>query len=106
MNPFRERLLSVAHRYAEGLQRRPNVTGLAIYGSLACCDPADITEFSDIDFALILDGELPSYFVEHRVVEGIRLDVLYFPRSLVVDLAVHPPFSLFERGWTPNYLIQ
>jgi predicted nucleotidyltransferase len=100
-NALREQLLSIALPYAESLKSRPGLVGILLYGSLA---RGGLSPFSDIDLAVLYEGE-PPHQIEHRVVEGKKLDVIAYPLECVTGLLdplprsmdVGPPF--FSRAF-------
>jgi hypothetical protein len=106
MEDVRKRLMAAARRYAENLRSRPGVVGVMLYGSLASGDPPELTPFSDVDIALILDNELPAHFVEHRLRDGVAMDVLFYHSDTVRALITEPPQSLYAGSWLPQYLIK
>jgi predicted nucleotidyltransferase len=106
MEAVRDKLMAAARRYAESLRSRPGVVGVMLYGSLASGDPPELTPFSDVDIALILDSEPPAHFVEHRLFENAAIDVLFYPIDTVRALITEPPQSLYAGGWLPQFLIK
>lgn len=99
----RRELWQVARRYVEVLSLRPNVAGLVVYGSLA---RGGLTRFSDIDIALICDEPLPSYWVEHRMTYGERMDLLIEPWEPVRTLPERALYSLNEGMGVSGYLME
>jgi hypothetical protein len=79
---------------------------MVLYGSLASGDPPELTQFSDVDIALILDRELPAHFTEHRLLDGVKVDVLFFPIDTARRLASQQPERLYQDGWLTQYLIK
>ncbi len=105
MNPIRRRLMAVARRYALPLRRRPGVAGLVVYGSLAG-DPAELTSFSDVDIAVILDRRMPAHFTEHRLAGSIKADLLLFSIRRLRRIAGRSPKQLAASTWTENLLVK
>ncbi len=100
---YRRKLMAVARAYAEQLQQRPQAVGIVLYGSLA---RGGITDRSDIDMILIYTGELPPYFAEHRIVDQIKVDLIFWQIEAVRDLVVHPPADIYQPGWPQCYLLE
>lgn len=106
MESLRQKLMAVAREYADRLAPEPDVVGMALYGSLASGEPPELTHLSDVDIALILDRELPAHFTEHRLVNGVKVDVLLFSLDTVRGLVREPPQSLYGGGWVLHFLIK
>ncbi|MBM3216629.1 nucleotidyltransferase domain-containing protein [Candidatus Poribacteria bacterium] len=104
LDALRERLWTTARTFAATLENRPNVVGLILYGSLA---HGGLTPFSDVDIAAVMDGALPEHFAEHRVVGGIKADLIFVERESLLDLLVHVPKHFYEpeRTWTFEYVL-
>ena len=68
----RKRLMKIAEEQVELLKQREGVLGITLYGSLA---GGDITQFSDVDMIVVIQGEEPEYLTEHRVVDGLEVDI-------------------------------
>jgi hypothetical protein len=101
-----EKLLAIARRYVDENHSRPGVAGMVLYGSLASGDPPELTQFSDVDIALILDRELPAHFTEHRLLDGVKVDVLFFHIDTARGLVSRQPERLYQDGWLTQYLIK
>jgi hypothetical protein len=101
-----EKLLATARRYVDENHSEPGVVGMVLYGSLASGDPPELTQFSDVDVALILDHPLPAYFTEHRLLNEIKVDVLLFHIDTVRGLVAPQPERLYQGGWVPHFLIK
>jgi hypothetical protein len=98
--------METARRYADSLQSQPGVAGILLYGSLSSGDPPELTPFSDVDVALVLDREMPAHFTEHRLVNGVKVDVLLFHRDTLRDLVARQPERLYQGGWVLHFLIK
>src|SRR5690349_7360998 len=94
----RERM-ALARQVAADLPSRPGVAGVVLYGSLALGDPPELTPFSDVDLALILEEPLPAHFAEHRVLDDIKVDVTLLSADVVRGFADVPPQRLYQHGW-------
>jgi predicted nucleotidyltransferase len=70
---IRKKLMTAVEHQAEALRRRENVLGLTFYGSLAT---GDFTQFSDVDMIAVIEGEEPEYHVEHRLLDGVKIDIM------------------------------
>jgi predicted nucleotidyltransferase len=81
---IRNKLMTVANSYAQTLQSRPYIVGLVLYGSLA---RGGLTPFSDVDIVAIYDGKLPDYRCEHRLINDVKVDVIFEQLDKVKDLA-------------------
>jgi len=97
--------MAAARRASIGLRRRPGVVGLALYGSLAG-DPAELTPFSDVDMALILDRKCPPHFTEHRLVGKVKADLLLFHLDRLREIASRSAERLAASSWTEDLLIK
>jgi len=97
--------MATARRASIALRRRPGVAGLALYGSLAG-DPAELTQFSDIDIAVILKGKPPAHFTEHRLVGGVKADLLLFHRDKLREIASRSPRQLAGSSWIQDLLVK
>src|SRR5690349_1185071 len=91
LEAVRRQLMTVARRYADRLESQSDVVGILLYGSLASRNLQELTPDSDIDIALILDRALPAHFTEHRLLGGVKMDVLFFHASALRDLVSRPP---------------
>lgn len=98
---MRQRLLRVALPYAESLKSRPGVRAIMLYGSLV---RGSLTPFSDIDIALLYDSE-PPYRIEHRLVDGTKVDVISFSVQEVTKL-LDPIPSALNFGFPICYLLE
>lgn len=95
LNGISARLLSVARVYTSAeLSKRTGVEGVMLYGSTAY---GTATDFSDVDIALICSEPEPRCWIEHRIVDGIKVDVVYVPLSGFKVLAEQPyiPSDIF-----------
>jgi predicted nucleotidyltransferase len=99
-------LLAMARKYAGSRQSEPGIAGIVLYGSLTSGDPPELTPFSDVDMALILDRELPAHFIEHRLADGIKLDVIFLQIDALRDLVARKPERLYQGGWLLQFLIK
>jgi predicted nucleotidyltransferase len=100
------KLMATARQYADSIQSQPGVVGIVLYGSLALGAPAELTQFSDVDLAVILDRDLPTHFAEHRLVDGIKLDVTLIHMGWLREQVAKPPEGLDPGGWVHNVLIK
>jgi predicted nucleotidyltransferase len=106
----RQELLTIAHAWSKELEARPGVVGIFLYGSLAG-DPKELTEFSDVDIALVLEDEdedntLPPHFAEHRLYEGIKTDTALLAASTLRGWLTSPPTSLYAGHWTNSLFLR
>ncbi len=102
----REKLLAVARVWAERLTEREGVVGVFLYGSLAG-DPSQLTEFSDVDLALVLEDDfLPAHFAEHRVFEGVKTDTTLLSASTLRSWQSAPPERLYAGHWTNSLFLR
>jgi len=101
----RSGLMATACAYAKALRKRKGAAGLALYGSLAG-DPSELTRFSDIDIAVILDGPMPEHFTEHRLVGGIKADLLLFRLDNLREIGKRSPEQLRDSTWTEGLFIK
>ena len=106
MEARHRKLLATARKYAGSRQSEPGIAGIVLYGSLTSGDPPELTPFSDVDMALILDRELPAHFAEHRLVDGIKLDVIFLPIDTLRELVARQPERLYQGGWLLHFLIK
>ncbi|MEK7474415.1 MAG: nucleotidyltransferase domain-containing protein [Candidatus Coatesbacteria bacterium] len=105
MDAHRSRLMAVARRCVPALRKRPGVVGLALYGSLAG-DPTELTGFSDVDMAVIYDRPLPAHFTEHRLAEGVKLDLLLFHRKTLREIGNRTLDQLARSSWIEELFIK
>jgi predicted nucleotidyltransferase len=103
LEAVQERLLAVATRCARDLQARHQPAALLLYGSLA---RGGLTPFSDVDIAVVVPGALPAYRVEHRLVDDVKVDVIFSQMAAVTDLTVHVPQSLVGSPQVSAYLLE
>ncbi len=98
---FQNHLLGVARTYAKSLQGRPGLVGTLLYGSLI---RGELTQFSDIDLAIFY-GDTPPCRIEHRVVNGVKVDLIAFPMADVTALLDPLPASL-DVGFPFSYVLE
>ncbi len=104
--PDRGKLLAVARVWAERLTEREGVVGVFLYGSLAG-DPGQLTEFSDVDLALVLEDDfLPAHFAEHRVFEGVKTDTTLLSASTLRSWLAKPPERLYGGNWVHSLFLK
>jgi predicted nucleotidyltransferase len=106
LEAVRRQLMTVARRYADRLESQPGVVGILLYGSLASGNQQEVTALTDIDIALVLDRALPAHFTEHRLLGGVKVDVLLFQASALRDLVSRQPERLYQDGWVTHFLIR
>jgi len=94
----------VARQCASRLKERPGVVGLALYGSLAG-DPAELTGFSDVDMGVILKEPMPAHFTEHRLVGGVKADLLLFHLDTLREIGRRTLVQLAKSSWTEDLFI-
>ncbi|HET6387212.1 MAG TPA: hypothetical protein VFJ58_27805 [Armatimonadota bacterium] len=102
----RNRLMALARGYAGMLKGRPEIVGIAVYGSLSNGNCPDLTPFSDIDLALVFEGPLPAFFLEHRLFQGVKVDLAHYRGAELEALGDKLPYSLFQNGWVGSFLIK
>jgi predicted nucleotidyltransferase len=103
LEAIQERLLAVAARCVRDLQARHRPAALLLYGSLA---RGGLTPFSDVDIAVIVPEALPAYRVEHRLVDDVKVDVIFSQMAAVTDLTVHVPQSLVGSHQVSPFLLE
>lgn len=101
----REHLLAVAERAAAPLRRDPGIAGLLLYGSLAG-NPAELTPFSDVDLAVIPRGKPPGHFAEHRLADGVKLDLTIYSRATLRRVSSLDADRLAGCGWVDDLLVR
>jgi hypothetical protein len=97
--------MAIARGYSPTLRKRPGVVGLALYGSLAG-DPAELTSFSDVDVAIILKGKMPRHFTEHRLVRGVKADLLFFHLDRLRTMGRWSPARLARASWIEDLFLK
>jgi predicted nucleotidyltransferase len=100
---IQKRLHAVATRCAQDLQAPHRPVALLLYGSLA---RGGLTPFSDVDIAVIVPGALPAYRVEHRLVDDVKVDVIFCQMAALTDLNVHVPQSLVGSHQVSSFLLE
>lgn len=95
----------MARQCACRLKERPGVVGLALYGSLAG-DPAELTGFSDVDMGVILKGPMPAHFTEHRLVGGVKADLLLFHLDTLREIGRRTLDQLAKSSWTEDLFVK
>ena len=71
---MRSRLLQIAQQLMESLKKRDEVVGIGLYGSVAY---NKVTPFSDLDMFIITTESEHSPEVEHRLYDGVRVDLIW-----------------------------
>jgi predicted nucleotidyltransferase len=99
----REKLSAVARQYAEALRSRPDIAGLLLYGSLV---HGGVTPFSDVDIAAVCSGSLPPYDVEHRIVDGVKVDVIFARLEGLRELSARLPRHLWDESPVSSYVLE
>ncbi len=100
---YRDRLMEVARDYAAEVAQRPGVVGVGLYGSLAS---GDLTRFSDVDLFAVMEGELPRCEVEHRLVDGVKVDLIHARLADARRFAEETPRSLWRGGFLSGYVAE
>jgi predicted nucleotidyltransferase len=77
------RLVNVARAYSSELSKRNGVESVFLYGSAAY---GTVSSFSDVDIALVYSEPFPQCWVEHRIVEGVKVDIVSVPLYAVKEL--------------------
>ena len=80
---FFNRLVDVARAYSSELSKRSGVESVFLYGSTAY---GTVSRFSDLDIALVYSEPFPQCWVEHRIVEGVKVDIVSVPLYAVKEL--------------------
>jgi hypothetical protein len=103
---WRRRLMATARQYVGSIQSKPGLVGIVLYGSLAWGDPSELTPFSDVDLALLLDGEPPAHGAEQRLAEGMKLDVSLISMGWLREQLGPQPERREEDNWVHNVLLK
>jgi hypothetical protein len=83
--------------------QRPDVAGVYVYGSLS---RGVLTPFSDVDLIAVVQEEVPEYTIEHRVVDGVKVDVISVQLPDLVKLADELPTSLWDEHRVSGYALE